>query len=181
MEALAKDGFLAGVLDVTTTELADELVGGVLSAGPERLTAAGERGIPQVVSVGALDMVNFHGIESVPERFRGRRLHRHNANVTLMRTTPEENARLGAEIGRKLSGAKGPVAVLLPLRGVSAIDREGQPFDDPEARAALFGAIRANARGPRIRELDLHLNDAAFAEAAAGELLVSLRASGVLK
>ena len=175
MERLARDGMLAGVLDVTTTELADELVGGVLTAGPDRLTAAGERGIPQVVSVGALDMVNFLGIDSVPERFRGRKLHRHNENVTLMRTTPEECARLGEEIGRKLSAARGPVTVLLPLRGVSAIDRAGQPFDDPEARATLFGSIRAHARGARIVELDLHVNDAAFAEAAAAALLEGVK------
>ncbi|MFN0009351.1 MAG: Tm-1-like ATP-binding domain-containing protein [Planctomycetota bacterium] len=171
MERLARDGMLAGVLDLTTTELADELVGGVLSAGPDRLTAAGERGIPQVVSVGALDMVNFHGIEAVPERFRARKLHAHNANVTLMRTTPEENARLGEEIGRKLSAAKGPVTLLLPLRGVSAIDRAGQPFDDPAARSTLFAAIREHARGPKVLELDLHINDSAFAEAAVLELL----------
>ncbi len=177
LEKLAADGLLAGVLDVTTTELADELVGGVLSAGPDRLTAAGMRGIPQVVSVGALDMVNFHGIDTVPERFRGRKLHRHNANVTLMRTTPEENAELGAEIGRKLSAAKGPVTVLLPLRGVSAIDREGQPFDDPEARRALFEGIRAHLRGKKLVELDLHLNDLEFADAAAREILLLMRAS----
>jgi uncharacterized protein (UPF0261 family) len=170
LERLARDGMLAGVLDLTTTELADELVGGVLSAGPDRLTAAGERAIPQVVSVGALDMVNFHGIETVPERFRGRKLHVHNANVTLMRTTSEENAKLGAEIGRKLSASKGPVTVLFPLRGVSAIDREGQPFDDSMARKALFSAIRASLRGKKLVELDLHINDPAFADAAAREL-----------
>jgi uncharacterized protein (UPF0261 family) len=175
LESLARDGMLAGVLDLTTTELADELVGGVLSAGPTRLTAAGERGIPQVVSVGALDMVNFHGIDTVPERFRGRKLHVHNANVTLMRTTRAENEKLGAEIGRKLSAAKGPVTVLLPLRGVSAIDRAGQPFDDPEARAALFAAIRANLRTGKLVELDLHINDAAFADAAARELTALMR------
>jgi uncharacterized protein (UPF0261 family) len=171
MEALARDGLLAGVLDLTTTELADELVGGVLSAGPDRLTAAGLRGIPQVVSVGALDMVNFHGIDTVPPRFRTRTLHRHNENVTLMRTTPEENTRLGEEIGRKLSAATGPVTVLLPLRGVSAIDREGQPFDDPVARKALFDAIRSSLRGKSIVEIDAHLNDDDFAEAAAKEVL----------
>lgn len=181
MERLARDGMLAGVLDLTTTELADDLVGGVLSAGPDRLTAAGERGIPQVVSVGALDMVNFHGIESVPERFRGRKLHPHNANVTLMRTTPEENARLGEEIGRKLSAAKGPVTILLPLRGVSAIDRAGQPFDDPAARTALFAAIRKHARGPKVLDLDLHINDAAFADAAALELLQIMHPERILR
>ena len=176
LEKLATDGMLAGVLDITTTELADELVGGVLSAGPDRLTAAGKRGIPQVVSVGALDMVNFHGIDTVPERFRGRKLHRHNANVTLMRTTPEENARLGEEIGRKLSAAKGPVRVLLPSRGVSAIDREGQPFDDPGARRALFAGIRSMLDASRIEELDLHLNDSAFADRAV-EVLASFLAT----
>jgi uncharacterized protein (UPF0261 family) len=140
------------------------------------LTAAGERGIPQVVSVGALDMVNFHGIETVPERFRARKLHRHNANVTLMRTTADECARLGEEIGRKLSAAKGPVTVLLPSRGVSALDREGQPFDDPEARAALHAGIRRTAKGPKVLELDAHLNDDAFAEAAAREMLAAMAA-----
>lgn len=174
LEKLARDGMLAGVLDLTTTELADELVGGVLSAGPDRLTAAGERGIPQVVSVGALDMVNFHGIDTVPERFRGRNLHRHNANVTLMRTTPEENAKLGEEIGRKLSAAKGPVVILLPLRGVSAIDKSTQPFDDPAARAALFRGIRSSAKGPRVVEVDAHINDPEFADRAASELLALL-------
>jgi uncharacterized protein (UPF0261 family) len=122
-------------------------------------------------------MVNFHGIDTVPERFRGRKLHVHNANVTLMRTTVEENAKLGAEIGRKLSAAKGPVTVLLPLRGVSAIDRAGQPFDDPEARAALFAAIRANLRGRKLVELDVHINDATFADAAAKELLDQMRSA----
>ncbi len=122
-------------------------------------------------------MVNFHGIETVPERFRGRKLHVHNANVTLMRTTIAENEKLGQEIGRKLSAAKGPVIVLLPRRGVSAIDRAGQPFDDPEARAALFAAIRANLREGKLVELDLHINDATFADAAAKELLAAIRAS----
>jgi uncharacterized protein (UPF0261 family) len=171
LEALAAEGLLAGVLDVTTTELADELVGGVLSAGPERLTAAGRAGVPQVVSVGATDIVNFHGRESVPARFAGRRLHHHNANVTLMRTTPEESAAIGADIGAKLAAARGPTAVLLPARGVSAIDRAGQPFDDPAARAALAAALRASCGRVEVTELDLHVNDAAFAEAAARRLL----------
>ncbi|MBX6342412.1 MAG: Tm-1-like ATP-binding domain-containing protein, partial [Thermomicrobiaceae bacterium] len=120
MEALARGGYLAGVLDITTTELADELVGGVLSAGPERLEAAGEAGLPQVVSLGALDMVNFGPLDTVPERFRGRRLYQHNPTVTLMRTTPEECAELGRIIARKLNRARGPLAVFIPLRGVSA-------------------------------------------------------------
>jgi uncharacterized protein (UPF0261 family) len=171
MESLIADGLISGVLDITTTELADELVGGVLSAGPERLTAAAKAGVPQVVSVGALDMVNFHAPETIPERFKGRKFHRHNASVTLMRTTPEENAKLGEEIGRKVSTSRGPASVLLPLGGVSAIDRVGQPFDDPAARQALFAALRQSLRGVELIELDCHINDSAFAEAAARKLL----------
>ncbi|HEX4131966.1 MAG TPA: Tm-1-like ATP-binding domain-containing protein [Pirellulales bacterium] len=175
MEALVAERLVAGVLDITTTELADELVGGMLSAGPDRLTAAGQRGVPQVVSVGALDMVNFLGLATVPERFRSRLLYRHNANVTLMRTTVEENVQLGAEIGRKLATAQGPTAVLLPQRGVSALDREGQPFDDPAARQALFSALRSAAGSVPVEELDLHINDAAFADAAAARLLALMK------
>lgn len=171
MESLIAEGQFAGVLDLTTTELADELVGGFLTAGPERLTAAARQAVPQVVSVGATDMVNFYAAESVPERFAGRTFYRHNANVTLMRTTPEENAAIGVEIGRKLSAAKGPTAVMLPLRGVSALDREGQPFCDPRARGALFEAIRSTCRGCEIAELDHHINDTEFAAAAANKLL----------
>lgn len=178
MESLIREGFFAGVLDVTTTELADELVGGVLSAGPARLTAAGERGIPQVVSVGATDMVNFGPKDTVPDKFADRRFHEHNPTVTLMRTTPEENARIGEEIGKKLSAASGPATILLPLKGVSAIDAEGQPFEDPDARTALFDAIR-RSRGPiELVELDHHVNDPAFAEAAANQLLRLMRSSG---
>jgi uncharacterized protein (UPF0261 family) len=171
MESLIADGWFAGVLDVTTTELADELVGGFLTAGPDRLTAAGRRGVPQVVSVGATDMVNFHAPESVPDRFRGRRFYPHNASVTLMRTTAEENARVGADIGRKLAAATGPVTVFLPRRGVSALDASGKPFDDPAARAALFAALREAAANVEIVERDEHINDPAFAEAMARRLL----------
>ena len=178
MESLIRDGLIAGVLDITTTELADELVGGVFSAGPTRLTAAAEAGIPQVVSVGALDMVNFHAPETVPAQFSGRKFHRHNANVTLMRTTPEENAALGAEIGRKLAGAGGEAEIWLPLRGVSAIDAPGQPFDDPAARRALFAAVRAHAGATRVVEVDRHINDPEFAEAAAGRLIEMLAEAG---
>jgi uncharacterized protein (UPF0261 family) len=171
MEALIGEGVIAGVLDVTTTELADEHVGGFLSAGPDRLTAAGRQGIPQVVSTGALDMANFYAPESVPAKFKDRLFYRHNANVTLMRTTADENARIGASIAQKLSAAKGPVAILLPGRGVSAIDKEGQPFYDPVARRALHDAIRFGVRGIEVVELDLHLNDPGFADAAARKLL----------
>jgi uncharacterized protein (UPF0261 family) len=174
MESLIREGLIAGVLDITTTELADELVGGVLSAGPTRLTAAGERGVPQVVSVGALDMVNFGPRDTVPEKFAGRRFHVHNASITLMRTTPEENAKLGEEIGRKLAAAKGPVSIVFPLRGVSAIDRAGQPFDDPVARSALLDGIRRTRGNVELIEIDNHINDPAFATAAAERLLALL-------
>ncbi len=171
MEELVRAGFVRGVLDATTTELADELVGGVLPAHPERLEAAGAAGIPQVVSVGALDMVNFGPLETVPERFRGRTLYEHNPAVTLMRTTAEECALLGARIAAKLAAATGPTAVYLPLLGVSGIDAVGQPFHDPDADAALFEALRRDL-SPRIElhELDLHVNDPAFALAMADRL-----------
>jgi uncharacterized protein (UPF0261 family) len=172
MESFITDGLIGGVLDITTTELADELVGGDLSAGRERLTAAALRGVPQVISVGALDMVNFGPPDTMPEKFRGRRFYQHNPNVTLMRTTPDENDNLGKEIAQKASASRGLTAVLVPLRGVSAIDREGQPFWWPEADAALFQSLR-NWMSPHVRmiELDLHINDPEFAAAAAHTLL----------
>lgn len=171
MESLIAEGLIAGVLDITTTELADELVGGILTAGPDRLTAAAARGVPQVVSVGATDMVNFGPRDTVPDRFSDRKFHVHNPTVTLMRTTAEENAGLGEEIATKVSASTGPAAILLPLRGVSAIDAQGQPFDDPAARDALFDAIRANAVGVEVVEVELQINDEAFAAAAARKLL----------
>jgi uncharacterized protein (UPF0261 family) len=167
MESFIRDGLIRGVLDLTTTELADELVGGVLSAGPDRLTAAGLSGVPQVISLGALDMVNFGPPQTVPEQFRARRFYQHNPNVTLMRTTPDENDQLGKEIAHKASAARGPTVVLVPLKGVSALDAEGKPFWWPEADAALFQSLR-NWMSPHVRliELDLHINDATFAETA---------------
>ena len=182
MEAMIADGLMAGVLDITTTELADELVGGVLSAGPDRLTAAAIRGLPQVISLGALDMVNFGPRDSVPERFQGRRFYQHNPNVTLMRTTPEENDRLGKEIAEKASAARGPTAIVMPRRGVSAIDREGGPFWWPEADRALLQSIR-NWISPSVRlmEFDLHINDPEFAQIAAQTLLDMLSQAGTLQ
>ncbi|MGH3044455.1 MAG: Tm-1-like ATP-binding domain-containing protein [Gaiellaceae bacterium] len=166
MEALMRSGFITASLDATTTELADDLVGGVLSAGPDRLEAAGELGIPQVVSLGALDMVNFGPVETVPVEFRDRLLYKHNPTVTLMRTTAEESAELGRRIGRKLSSATGPVTLFIPLRGVSLIDVEGQVFFDPEADRALFDALRDTLDpGVDVRELDTDVNDPAFAHA----------------
>jgi uncharacterized protein (UPF0261 family) len=171
MESLIAEGLIAGVLDITTTELADEACGGFLTAGPDRLTAAGKAGVPQVVSVGAIDMVNFYAPDTVPAKYKGRKLYPHNPVVTLMRTTPEENARIGEDLGRKVAAAKGPKAIFLPKKGVSAIDAAGQPFDDPEARLALYGAIREHAKGVEIVELDNHINDPDFADAAVRKLL----------
>ncbi len=172
MEALIGDGVIAGVLDLTTTELADELVGGTLSAGPERLEIAGRRGLPQVVSLGALDMVNFGPVATVPERFKGRNLYAHNPTVTLMRTTPEECAALGTLIARKLNAANGPVAVFAPTRGVSAIAKPGGPFDDAAADAALIDALRRDL-DPSIplRLRDTDINDPAFAREMAAALV----------
>jgi uncharacterized protein (UPF0261 family) len=175
MEGLIDDGWFSGVLDVTTTEWADEVVGGVLTAGPDRLSAAARKGIPQVVSVGALDMVNFGAPDTMPAQFRERRLYRHNPTVTLMRTTEDECREIGRRIAGQLNRATGPVVVLLPLRGVSMIDREGQPFHDPEADAALFSSLREGLREDiRVRELDAHVNDAEFANALADEMLALL-------
>ena len=172
MESLIDDGLIAGVLDITTTELADEHVGGFLSAGPDRLTAAGRAGIPQVVSTGALDMVNFYAPESVPAQFKDRLFYRHNANVTLMRTTPDENAAIGADIARKLAAATGPVAVLLPGRGVSAIDGKGSRSTIRRRARALHDAIRAGLRGAiEVRGAGSAHQRSGFADAAAHKLL----------
>lgn len=169
LESLARSGMLAGVLDLTTTELADELVGGVLTAGPERLTAAGENGVPQVVSLGALDMVNFGPESTVPERFAGRQSFVHNATVTLMRTTPAENAELGTIIGAKLAG-KANTVLVIPRGGVSALDAEGMPFRDAVADDALFDAVVAAARGIPVIDSEANINDPALARQAAERL-----------
>lgn len=172
MEGLIRDGLIAGVLDITTTELADELAGGILSAGPDRLTAAAVAGVPQVVSVGALDMVNFGPRDTVPDWHKHRLFYQHNNAVTLMRTTPEEMDRLGKVIAERTSAANSPTCVMLPLKGVSAIDAEGKPFWWPDADAALFQSVR-NWIAPYVElvEVDAHINDPAFAEACASQLL----------
>ena len=172
MEGLIGAGDIAGVFDVTTTEWADELVGGVLSAGPRRLEAAPVTGTPAVVAPGCLDMVNFWAPETVPQRFAGRRFYQHNPNVTLMRTTPEENAELGRVLAEKLSLSIGPVSVYLPLGGVSVISAPGGPFHWPEADRALFDALKKALRPDiPVREIDANINDPKFAEAAAQGLL----------
>jgi uncharacterized protein (UPF0261 family)/ABC-type branched-subunit amino acid transport system ATPase component len=168
MEKLADSGLLAGVIDVSTTEIADEIAGGTLSAGPTRLDVFARHAVPYVGSCGALDMANFGAWDSVPERFRGRRLYRHNPNVTLMRTTLDENRAIGEFIAAKLNAMQGPVRFLIPEDGVSAIDKPGQPFHDPEADRMLFDTIAKGFRaGPerKLLRLPLHLNDEAFADA----------------
>ena len=176
MESFIRDGLIKGVLDITTTELADELVGGILSAGNERLTAAGIMGIPQIISVGALDMVNFGPMDTVPEKFRSRMLYAHNSNVTLMRTTPEENDLLGKEIALKANAAKGPTAIIFPLHGISALDASGQPFWWPQANQALRESLKLWL-SPDVEyiEMDLHINDPAFGKACAQKLINYLK------
>ena len=175
MESLIAGGHIAGVLDLTTTELADEWVGGVFSAGPDRLTAAARAGVPAIVTPGCLDMVNFGAPATVPAAFAGRRFYQHNANVTLLRTDVEENAKLGAELAAKVNASRGPVTVLLPLRGVSVIGAPGGAFHWPEADAALFAAIRRDLR-PDIPlvELDCAINAPEFAQRCAAALLAHL-------
>ncbi|MBS0208824.1 MAG: Tm-1-like ATP-binding domain-containing protein [Planctomycetes bacterium] len=174
MEQLIDAGLVVGVLDITTTEIADELFGGVLSAGPARLDAALERRIPQVLSVGALDMVNFGGRETVPDKHASRRLHAHNAQVTLIRTTVDENRAIGRWMVDKLRGATSPIVVLLPEGGVSAIDAPGQPFHDPAADAALFETLEEGLREHpycRVLRVSAHINDATFADRAVNEFM----------
>lgn len=173
MESLIKSGFIDGVLDITTTEWCDELVGGVLNAGTERLDAAALGGIPQVVSVGALDMVNFGPPDTIPSKFNGRKFYEHNTTVTLMRTTVEENKELGKIIAEKLNQTKGKTAIVLPLKGVSAIDIEGGAFWGPQEDKALFDAIRANIDTNKVEliEKDTDINDSAFAEFVSKKLI----------
>jgi uncharacterized protein (UPF0261 family) len=178
MEGLVDSGFIAGVLDITTTELADRLVGGVLAAGPDRLEVAGRHAIPQVVSLGALDMVNFGARDTVPPQFESRNLYIHNPSVTLMRTTAEECAELGRIIAGKLAAARGPTALFVPLRGVSAIDMEGGPFYDEAADQALFAALRENvSENVELHELEYNVNDPEFAGAMVDKLVEYLGAA----
>jgi uncharacterized protein (UPF0261 family) len=165
MESLINDGLITGVVDVTTTELADELVGGVLSAGPDRLEAAGNAGIPQVVCPGATDMVNFGSIETVPAKFKKRLFHIHNPTVTLMRTTPAENKKLGEITASKLNKAKGPAAAVIPLQGVSQIDAPGYSFHAPKADKAYRDAFMKtiNEKKVLVKEVDANINDDVFA------------------
>jgi uncharacterized protein (UPF0261 family) len=177
MESLIEAGLIAGVLDVTTTEWADEVVGGVFTAGPTRLEAAARHGVPAIVTPGCLDMVNFGAPDTVPEKFKGRRFYPHNPNVTLMRTTPEENRRMGEIIAGKLNLSTAPVTVLVPLRGLSMIDTDGQAFWWPEADRALFAALKKNLRRDiPVIEMDCDINAPEFAQRCAETLLGSMKA-----
>jgi uncharacterized protein (UPF0261 family) len=177
MEALIADGQATAVLDITTTELADEVCGGVMSAGPDRCLAASRAGVPAVLVPGCVDMANFGAPETVPERYVGRTFYRWNPDTTLMRTTPDENQRIGEMLGAAASAATGPVSVLLPLRGVSMLDAAGREFWDPGADRACFDAIRGTVRpGVPVIEVDAHINDPGFADRAVEELLRMLRA-----
>ncbi len=175
MESLIESGLVAGVLDITTTEWADELVGGVLNAGPDRLSAAARASVPAIVTPGCLDMVNFGERQTVPDQFADRTFYQHNAQVTLLRTSPEECAQLGQIIAEKVNAYTAPVTVLLPTKAISVISAEGKPFDDPAADAALFAAIRQHLRpGIPLIEMDVEINDPAFSTACAEALLGNL-------
>jgi uncharacterized protein (UPF0261 family) len=176
MESLIDEGLVDACLDITTTEWADELCGGVFSAGPDRLSAPGRAGIPHLIVPGCVDMVNFGPLDTVPQKYKdaGRRFYEWNPSVTLMRTSSEENRRLGETFAKKANAAKGPVAFLLPLRGVSILDGDGQLFCDRAADAAFFDALRRHLRQDiPVVEIDTNINDAAFS-AKAVELLLQM-------
>ncbi len=176
MESLIEAGYISGVLDVTTTEWADELVGGVLTAGSTRMEAAAKCGVPAIVVPGCLDMVNFWAPDTIPAKFLGRKFYEHNPNITLMRTTPEECDRLGKIFAAKVNMSTAPVEVFIPLKGISVIAAPDQPFHWPEADEALFGAIKSNLRDDiPVHELDVNINDAEFSKAVADGLLNMLK------
>ncbi len=177
MEALIESGMVAGVLDVTTTEWADELVGGVLAAGPSRMDAAVKARVPVVAAPGCLDMVNFGERESVPEKFHDRTFYIHNPQVTLMRTTPEECSRLGKIIAEKVNAYEAPAEVMIPVKAISVISAGGQPFHDPEADKALFSALKEHSNVP-VTEIDEEINNPAFARACANKLIELMKKSG---
>lgn len=172
LERLTREGVINGVLDLTITELADEIAGGILSAGPERLEAPGERGIPHVIAPGGIDVVNFRASQPVPPNLRRRHFYRHSPITLLMRTSIKENQRLGEMVASKLNKAKGKVALLIPLRGFSAYDKKGHPFHKPKVDHAFIKSFRQHInRGVEVVELDCHINDEEFASAAAWKLL----------
>ena len=176
MEALIDDGHITAVLDMTITEWADELCGGVLSAGPGRLEAAGRAGIPQVVVPGCIDMCNFWARHTVPDRYADRTFYEWNPNVTLMRTTVDENRRMAEIVAEKLNAATGPAEVLIPMRGFSEIDVESKPFHHPEANEAFTETLRERLRpGIAVRTMETDINDPAFSAAAVETLIRMLK------
>jgi uncharacterized protein (UPF0261 family) len=176
MESLIADGYIAGSLDITTTELADEVCGGVLSAGPERCLAAARAGIPTVLVPGCVDMANFWGVETMPEKYHSRNLYKWNPNVTLMRTNVEENRQIGQMLAAAANASSAPVIVVLPLKGVSMLDSPGGQFWDPEADQACYDAIKTNLKpGIPVVELDFNINDPEFADKCAALMLEMLK------
>ena len=176
LESLVADGYISGVLDITTTEWADEITGGVLAGGPDRYDIVSEMGIPQVVAPGCVDMANFWARETVPEQYADRCIYQWAHNITLMRTTPEENAAIGRILAEKANRSSGPVAFFLPLKGVSMLDAPGKEFWWPEADQALFEAIKDHLKSDiPVYELDRNINDVEFADAAANKMLEFLR------
>jgi uncharacterized protein (UPF0261 family) len=175
MESLIESGMVAGVLDITTTEWADELCGGVLNAGPERLDAAAKAQVPAIVTPGCLDMVNFGEPQTVPTKYAGRTFYQHNAQVTLMRTNAEECAQLGKIIADKVNAYTAPVTVLLPTKAISVISAEGKSFHDAAADTALFAAIKSNLDpGIPLIEIDAEINDPIFSAACVKALLENI-------
>ena len=176
MESLITDGYIVGSMDITTTELADEVCGGVFSAGPERCLAAARAGIPAVLVPGCVDMANFWGIDTVPEKYKGRNLYEWNPNVTLMRTNVDENIRMGQLIAAAANAATAPVAILLPLKGVSMLDSPGGRFWDSEVDGACYATIKQDVKpGIPVIELDYNINEAEFADKVAETLLAMLK------
>lgn len=176
MESLIEAGMVAGVLDVTTTEWADEIVGGFLGAGPTRLEAAAKTGVPAVIAPGCLDMVNFYGADTVPSKFKDRKFYQHNPQVTLMRTTPDECAKIGSKLAEKVNLSKGPVTVLIPAKAISVISAPGRPFCDAAADKTLFESLKSNLRKDiPVIEMDCEINDPVFAQACASALLANIR------
>lgn len=179
MEALIKEGFFDGVLEITTTELADELCGGICSAGPDRLNAAGDMAIPQVIVPGCLDMVNFGPLDTVPEKYKDRQLYSWSPDVTLMRTNKEENIRLGEMLGAKINQSFGPVVVLIPEQGLSQLDEKGKEFYNPEVNQVLFDSIKRKVREPvSVFEFDGHINEDMFARVAVNSLELMIEERG---
>ena len=170
MESVIESGIVAGVLDITTTEWADELVGGVLNAGPTRMDAAAKANVPVVVAPGCLDMVNFGEVASIPEKFKGRNFYLHNPQVTLMRTTADECRQLGEIVAKKVNAYGAGTAIMIPRKALSVISAEGQPFHDSVADKALFVALKSIAQVP-VQEFDLAINDKEFAQSCAYKLI----------